>query len=53
MLFSLLSGILSPLFKADDSFQAFLLNRMLEIDDWTLRIERCVEYKYLPCGMYY
>jgi hypothetical protein len=30
--FSLLLGILSPLFKADDSFENLLINRMQAID---------------------
>jgi hypothetical protein len=51
--FSLLLGILSPLFKADDSFEGFLISRMQDIDKWTMRIEKCVEGAFLPCGLYY
>lgn len=51
--FSLLLGILSPIFKADDSFETFLINRMQEIDNWTLKIERSVPDVFLPCGLYF
>lgn len=51
--FSLLLGILSPIFKADDSFETFLINRMQDIDKWTLKIERSVPEVFLPCGLYF
>lgn len=51
--FSLLLGVLSPIFNADDTFDGFLTNRMQEIDNWTLKIEKSVPYKYMPCGLYF
>jgi hypothetical protein len=51
--FSLLLGVLSPIFNADDTFAAFLTNRMQEIDNWTLKIEKSVPDKFMPCGLYF
>lgn len=51
--FSLLLGILSPIFKADDSFANFMVIRMQDIDNWTLKIERSVPDVFCPCGLYF
>lgn len=49
--FSLLLGILNPIFTSDTSFVTFLNKRLLEIDTWTLKLEKSVPH-YLPCGLY-
>lgn len=50
--FSMLLGILNPLFKADETFKTQVSNKFGELDLWMQKIEKCVEGKFLHCGLY-